>query len=463
MLKSGNRSNPAQVVRINNKSFVVGLFWQPLRSLSGAKKEAVIIANREGLNHMVIYSSSMIQVGLADVPTDKIKEYKGSYSLACVLAEELKNKGVVTWVGAFVLDKYSSIMVAVRDGAIIPGCDVIGTHDEISASLQNVIHMHPWDRVYVSGTELFGISGDIDSNILVEEPLSSLVTKKKYPSAYRLTPTKVGISPKFIGFLGGLIFLGGAAYGALMYFDALQAQKDLLDSLVNKQEHEARLQARRAQLLKEVEASAPIPPWFAKPQPHLVLEACVDAIHGVEPYIAGWRVTKLNCNYPSGLDVDLVITQGATMRDFRNEAMRLKSLGIIRDYIVNPESGSISIELPQIESRGETGAEDKQEWLIGWVSHFQSLIIGSQITPEEVPASTPISLEAIELLGERPATPDNPWWGRYTWSFESGYLTPLDILSAPLPKGFVVDSVTLEDSESDERRWSATGEMYVQE
>src|SRR3546814_19358074 len=108
-------ANPARIIKVNKRRFVVGLAWRPIDKVSAAAKEARLLAKEEDMNLMLIYSGLATQAGFASVTGNEIKLYKGAYSLAAVLADRF---GEPSWIGVFELDDGNYVLIAVKDGSI---------------------------------------------------------------------------------------------------------------------------------------------------------------------------------------------------------------------------------------------------------------------------------------------------------------------------------------------------------
>src|SRR3546814_4721176 len=75
-------ANPARIIKVNKRRFVVGLAWRPIDKVSAAAKEARLLAKEEDMNLMLIYS------GLATRSEEHTSELQSlmriSYAVFCL-------------------------------------------------------------------------------------------------------------------------------------------------------------------------------------------------------------------------------------------------------------------------------------------------------------------------------------------------------------------------------------------
>lgn len=121
------RSARVQVLLYRGKSFVTGLRWHPLGSVTGHMKEARQYGREHHLDIVAIRRTpAIIQAGFVARSDDVTK---GMYSLAATLAGQLGDSWIAAWRTDSDLDQYA--LVAVYQGGVISGCDMIGTGAEV--------------------------------------------------------------------------------------------------------------------------------------------------------------------------------------------------------------------------------------------------------------------------------------------------------------------------------------------
>lgn len=121
------RSARVQVLQYRGKSFVTGLRWHPLGSVTGHMKEARQYGREHHLDIVAIRRTpAIIQAGFVARSEEVIK---GMYSLAATLAGQLGDSWIAAWKTESEIDQYA--LVAVYQGGVISGCDMIGTGAEV--------------------------------------------------------------------------------------------------------------------------------------------------------------------------------------------------------------------------------------------------------------------------------------------------------------------------------------------
>lgn len=140
---------PVTITTVNGKQFVSGLFWQPLTRPRAYMKEAREIGKREGMDIVAIRHSTIMQAGFVGKNQGVLK---GMYSIAATLAGKLGS----SWLGVFELDDGRYVFVAVNDGAIVPGCDMVGDRDEVREKLAYIYGLFSWEKVYVPANFEYG-------------------------------------------------------------------------------------------------------------------------------------------------------------------------------------------------------------------------------------------------------------------------------------------------------------------
>ncbi|WP_256664637.1 MULTISPECIES: type 4b pilus protein PilO2 [unclassified Pseudomonas] len=117
----------AQILSYHGKSFVSGLQWHPLGSLTGYMKEAREYGRLHKMDIVAIRRTpNVIQAGFVARSAGAMK---GMYSLAAALAGQLGQSWLAAWQVPGDEPRYA--LVAVIDGAVIPGYDLVGSATEI--------------------------------------------------------------------------------------------------------------------------------------------------------------------------------------------------------------------------------------------------------------------------------------------------------------------------------------------
>lgn len=120
-------SSRVQIIQHRGRVFVTGMLWIPLGNMTSYMKEARQYGHEHGLDIVAIRRTSlMIQAGFVSRSSDV---HKGMYSLAATLAGQLGDSWIAAWAVDADQDRYA--IVAVHEGRIIPGCDLIATAAEV--------------------------------------------------------------------------------------------------------------------------------------------------------------------------------------------------------------------------------------------------------------------------------------------------------------------------------------------
>ena len=280
MQSDSRNSHPnLEVIEVNGKQLVSGLFWRPLRSVRSYMAEAKEIGKKEGMEMVTIRKGrTVIQAGFAPKGRQGLK---GLYSLAAALAGQLGEN----WIGCFEVGPDRYVLVAVTKGAVAPGFDLVGPRDLIEERLRqvySVLTSNPQDeftgRIIAPREFEFG-----DEAIDLAELLPAKAVRKEH----RLRPLTLGLTPRQIGGVGiGAAVLLGAAYGVSWWLERQEQER----------EREAAIAAARAQLQQAAAQKAGIVlPWTTLPAPHALLDACATVLDSTPLSVAGWVFTESRC------------------------------------------------------------------------------------------------------------------------------------------------------------------------
>ena len=172
-----------QVLHYHGQSFVVGLLWHPLSSLTGYMREARQFGREQAMDIVAVRrTDSIIQAGFAARSAGAVK---GMYSLAAVLAGQLGDSWIAAWRIAPNEDRYG--LVAVFEGAVIPGSDRVGSAEDIQRKVE----------------QLLGRSIHFAETFLPEEfqrggrplEIEALLEPRHLRREHRLRPLVFGLSP----------------------------------------------------------------------------------------------------------------------------------------------------------------------------------------------------------------------------------------------------------------------------
>jgi len=425
-----------EVIEVNGKRLVSGLWWKPLRNSRTYRTEAKQIGKAENMEMVTIrHGRSVIQAGFAPRRRQRLK---GMYSLAAALAGQLGDN----WIGAFEVGVNRYALVALYKGAVVPGFDVIGTRDEIEPRLREVYSLltsNAQDDFRGSGRVIapkeFGFS---DESLQLQD----LLTAKTIKSEYRLRPLTLGMTTREIVAIGvGVVALGAAGVGAKIYFD-------------QKREAESREAERAAAVAQVNQASAAaaaakaglVRPWTTLPATPVLLDACAAHLHSTALSFAGWQFTNARCA-PGKAVASYARLGSSPVADFVEAAT--KATGSPPGLFEQGTTGSIEAVIA-VSPQGSDQLRGTAQLLMDFTTHLQQL--GDHVS---------------FTLTEKPYTPDPnkpdapaPDWTTNGFVIQTKF--PPERLFKDLDTSGirVFEVVTTLTPDTAELAWTINGELY---
>jgi len=437
-------TTPATITTINGKQFVSGLFWQPLTRPRAFMKEAREIGKREGMDIVAIRRSTIMQAGFVAKNQGVMK---GMYSLAASLAGTLGK----SWIGVFALDEERFAFVAVQDGAILPGCDMVGTRDVILEKLRTTYSFFPkqWDKVYCPPSFEFG--GD---DLQIDKILTPSVLKKDY----RLKQLTFGLTTKelVIGFVIITLLVGSS----VTYFNwKRQRDKRALAERIQKDQQKRRdLEALNAKAKKAQTVKALEHPWSKAPAAEDFVVGCYAAIASMPLIVKGWGFESATCDGHHEIAIYKRFGN-ATVDEFVSDARRRWPTEPA--ILAGGNSAAINIELKLLFG-GDDALPQSALSLSRLTSSMQAIGIEIKIDEKKDPQAT-----AAKLPGQDAAsavTLPKPNWKTYSYSLSSD-LSPLVFWQGVNGQGIRMSNLgatlKIEDT-APSITWNAAGEIYAQ-
>ncbi|WP_295460785.1 type 4b pilus protein PilO2 [uncultured Pseudomonas sp.] len=278
-----------QILTYHGKSFVSGLQWHPLGSLTGYMKEAREYGRKHQMDIVAIrYAPNrqdprVIQAGFVSRSAGAMK---GMYSLASALAGQLGQ----SWLAAWQIpgDEQRYALVAVIEGAVIPGCDLVGSATEIQRKVAQLeSRALTFDETYLPAE--FGLGGralDVEA----------LLQPANLMRDYALKPLAFGMSKGEwirVGLMGLLVMAGIGGYGQ---WKAHRQEQQRLAALAAEAARQAELQAINERSKEQQTIQALEHPWARRPGVPDFLITCNGAIDKLPLSIAGWLFTSAQCD-----------------------------------------------------------------------------------------------------------------------------------------------------------------------
>lgn len=393
------------IVPVNGRQFVAGLFWQPLTRPRSYMKEAREIGKREGMDIVAIRHSVIMQAGFVAKGQGVVK---GMYSLAASLASQLGN----SWLGVFELDEDQFALVAVHDGAIVPGCDLIGDREEISNKLRVVYNYFNWGVIYAPASFEFG-GEPLDIKKLLE---SSNLKKEN-----QLRPLTFGLSPREWVLLGAaLVIVVGGLFG---YSEWAKYQANLRREAAIRAEQARRAELERlnAKAKSEQSQKALDHPWAKQPAAEDFAHGCIDVIHSLRLSVGGWIFQDAKCDGKA-----VVATYKRkdmfSINEFLAEAKG--AFAVAPTIAGDGDSANLSIPL-DLRYGGDDPLRPVAVATADFSSHLQKLGIVIKLTekPVQAPQQPAAALPGQQAAGGAPGQPvvpaPVPDWKTFTFTIDT--------------------------------------------
>lgn len=268
---------------LDKRTFVSGLFWQPLSGLSSDyRKETRRLAEELKFDLAVWRTTTASQVGLGSV-SDGLKP--GLLSAAAVISKTLEiESGVRDFLCAAEIPGGRWLYVAQREGVILPDGDIVGGEDEIKSRLLNDLSLGSWPLIYAP--EHWGVYGATEERAFVEF-LPQKGGKNDFRRWWGLQPVdrwaSIRSNPSKI--LVPMIIIAAIAAGGMYGFKTWQNKK-------------AAETARIAELQAAAEGRPVMAdhPWKNAPRAREYLKSCMSAMSQVKSLWPGnWTPMEATC------------------------------------------------------------------------------------------------------------------------------------------------------------------------
>lgn len=440
------KSATISVVEIAGKKFVSGLFWQPLTKPRAYKKEAQEIGKREGMDIVTIRRSSIMQAGFAPKGQGAIK---GMYSLAAALAGKLGN----SWIGVFPVGNNRYAFVAVDDGAILPGCDVIGDREDIEQRMRYFYNLISWNPNAIFVPSDFDFGGE-------EMDIRDLLAADNFSASewreFRLQPLKFGLTPREMMTYGVGAFLVVAAGAGFLQYQEVQARKEREARIRAEQIRLAELERIKANTKKEKAVKALEHPWIKMPSVDDFLKGCGGAIESFPLSIGGWLFEFASCDGGKAT-ARYKRKDTATANAFAFEARDwFEAAPVFAD---DYESATLT-KTVKILYGGDDVLGPVAEVMPAVSSVFQSLGIQPKFVEKAVTVAKPAALPGQQPAAEEEAPPV-PDWKTYAFTFDSELAPPVIFAGHPWTGMRLVKLEVKLAPDAAKLTWTISGEFYA--
>lgn len=433
------RATRVQVLQHRGKSFVTGLRWHPLGSVTGHMKEARQYGREHQLDIVAIRRTpAIIQAGFVARSDGVIK---GMYSLAATLAGQLGDSWIAAWKTASDLDQYA--LVAVYQGGVISGCDMISTGAEVRRRVvqQRSRGIHFTHEYLPVEFEMGGQPIDIED----------LLQPSRLKREYRLRPLVFGLSKAELlrcVMLGLLITAGAIGWAQWQSHQnqiakeaAFQAEKRRLDELAQLQKDSGREQPPQA--LEH--------PWAKRPSVADFVTHCSNVFYQLPLNIQGWQFSSAQC------DGTQVLSSYKRTGNSTADDLIAATKGHFSDHPAFFDEGNsatlkFDISIPAAGDEPLMEAIDILANLSSWLHSFSQ-----ELTLKEVPVVVPIE---PAIPGQpAPQPPPPPQWKQFELRFATG-ITPMDSLTEAPAQGLRLREIRTE-YQAGHLLWSVIGDLYA--
>jgi hypothetical protein len=406
-------------------------------------KEARDIGKQRGMDIVAIRKSeTLIQGGFVSKADGA---YKGMYSLAAALAGQLGD----TWLGAFKLPDGQYALVGILRGGVIPGADVIGDLETISAALRSVYaYKHGINDEDIYAPEEMDFGGKV---IDIEKILTPVSMRKEYS----LKPLSFTLSKKQVMALGtaALVLVGGV--GGYWQYETIKAKRKHAEEVMAAKIKVAEMEVINAKLLAEQAAKSVVHPWTLSASIADFVSSCGAHIYQQPLSVAGWKLASNKCD---GRKITSIFkrTRTATVADFANYAISA-GYKALPEFLEGGDAASVSLEIEPALA-GDEALLPEEEVLINLRAHLQKIGIDATFseTKIEMP-QVPVSLPGQETITQ--VLPPVPDWKQHGFSFETD-LAPEVVFEGLRTTGLRLTEISNQVTNS-RLSWSIKGQIYA--
>ena len=424
----------AETILVNGKRFVVGLYWQTLQRPRTYLAEAREIGRSEGMDVVAIRRGRVLQAGFS---TQKTIGNGGAYSFAAALGGVLGDD----WIAVFEIDPTTYAIAAAKNGAIIPGCDAIGTRAEVDEILRTNYNLHQFTRVICPHDFGFGSEEELQ--------LSDVLLPSKLRKEHRLRPLSKGVRKGVVLLaLLALLMLGGGI-GYVLYREHEEEKARLAAEAAAAVERE-RVRALEKATGAKIAPAALAHPWATQPAAPEFIEACVGTIHDLPLSLGGWLLDGATCA-DAAVQATYRRQPGTTVNGFHSRAGRLNYQGTSVDAA--SQLATVIVPFGAIKPGGDDALISHTQVVDAILSVMQSRPVTYSAALKPPPAPPP------PLPGEEaPPPPPLPSWKTSTFTATSS-LSPSAMLEGldQLP-GLRVLTLAVKLNVSN-LEWTLTGEI----
>jgi hypothetical protein len=427
-----------KIVSINGNNFVSGLVWEALVQRS-YMREAREIGKREKMDIVAIRLGFMAQAGFVKKGNGVTK---GMYSLAAALAGQIPHK---SWIGAFALPDEQFALVAVYDGMIVSGCDLIADKETVLDRLREMDSQ----RSVMEFSKVFH-PADVEYRgdpLDIEEVLVAKAMRKDYA----LKQLTFGLTKRELVQLGAgvtALLCLGLGYQQWDAYKTREAFKEAQRQEAARQKALAELNARAG---AEQTVKALQHPWATQPGMVDFLNACQGAVNSLPLAMGGWTFESAKCTEAS-LET---VYQRSGKTPFNSFVQAAQGRFAAPPALLEGGDKAMLGDQVSIGAGGDDELLPFEQLQADFTSYLQVLDLKATMVP--VPVAIP---PQPPLPGGAEAPPPlKPDWQQFSFTLTSPY-APLYLFAGLHLKGVRLTEISVVRT-GPALSWSAKGDIYA--
>lgn len=414
------------------RTFVSGLMWQTLSSPKNMMAESRELASELDFDLMVYREGLMPQVGLAST-TDGAKE--GLMSSAALVSKfhETDGSGVLC---AMPIPDGRFLLVAIRDGAILPDGDIVGNEDEIEEQFNQLLSLSASEWGIRVAPSTWGVESSI------ERDFQFYIPKKKngsieYHSWWELrspVSDRKRATKKLLIIAAIAVTIAGGVAGVKKFQEYREQQRAL-----------AQQEAAQNQRANPSDFHVDIPtPWKDTPHPALVLAACESHYAPKYLFAGGWILRDFSC---ASRSVTYIWSRGSTSFPSLRATIPTAIANELED------SASVTIPFGFVSAPPPADIGNIGDVKSAFIRKMQSIDIKFNLVAVPFALTPPPGAPADFILPQ-------PDYKSYQWEIPGTPLSPRTMTGLIDGKSMRVSSVIARIGGPGVVEWSYKGEMY---
>lgn len=353
MSNDGNRE--VKTIQINGKTFVAGLFWQPI------SQNVKALGAELGMQLMIVRHTSLPQAGFVSKNVLNVKA--GDYSLAAVVTKALELEQVGSnWIAVIPIpDTEEYYYIVMTEDVVRPSGEFIGTLDEVQEQFREDRTLADWNLMILP--KEFNAPGAEERDLLSFFPQSG--GKIKFHHWWRLTNVQNVSNHQVKIILSVLMFSLITGGGGYYLYEKNKKEKEI-----------ERYRLQQLALKAQASSISMIKPWATVPSAIAVMSHCFETMNKYSMLFntPDLKIQKVTC-LPSTIT-------------FKGERLTSSDIQLDGKDLVFTSNGSIFEYKEALHTMNSTKEEDSLsknsviQYLtkIGSVHHFKTLAITESVS-----------------------------------------------------------------------------------